>query len=351
MRNVSINSFGGPEVLRIADRPTYRGDETKVRVDVEACGLNWLDVAVRSGHSGPGIRLPKKFPHVMGADAAGRIGALGMDARSDLRIGDRVVVYPGLSCGECQFCRIGETSMCPKFELLGEDTDGVQQEEIWVDPRNVAMVPQGLTTEEAAAIPVAFTTAWNLIISAGAVRVGEKVLVVGASGGVATAAIQLAVSAGAVVWAGTRSPDIFARSLNALGVSELFDTSTPNWSTFVADLTDGCGVDVVVDPVGAATWKESLRSLRPGGRLVACGASSGDDPGISIRELYQAHKRIIGAPLGGLQSFRSVVDTIATHQIHPVIDRVVPMEDVHDAHNAIETSNRMGKVVMRIDNS
>lgn len=351
MRSVSIDSFGGPEILRVVDRPVYCGDETKIRVDVEACGLNWLDVAVRRGIPGPGIRLPTKFPHVMGADAAGRLGSKGMDSRTDLRVGDRVVVYPGLSCGSCGFCRVGETSMCPEFELFGEDTDGVQQEAIWVDPRNVAAIPHDLTIEEAAAIPVAFTTAWNLIVSAGAVRVGEKVLVVGASGGVATAAIQLAVSAGAVVWAGTRAPDVHSRSLNTLGVKEILDTSTPSWSARIADLTDGYGVDMVVDPVGAATWKESLRSLRPGGRLVVCGASSGDDPGISIRELYQAHKRIIGAPLGGLQSFRAVVNTVATHQIHPAIDAVVPMEDVRDAHLTLERSNGMGKVVMKIGNT
>lgn len=347
MRSVCISTFGGPDVLHVVESEPPIGKETQVRVDVKMASLNWLDIAVRRGARGPGIRRPQDFPHVMGADASGTIGHIGAKAQTHLRVGDPVVIYPGLSCGDCHHCVAGETSRCPCFTLMGEDIGGVQQDSLWVDPRNVAPVPDGLDLASAAAIPVAYTTAWNLVVNAGEITVGDRVLVVGASGGVAVSAIQLAVVAGADVWAATREPSTHAKLLEQLGVSEVFNSSDAGWGDRVHSRSSG-GVNLVVDPVGSATWRDSIHALRPGGLLAVCGASSGDEPHISIRELYQHHRRIVGAPLGGLRSFRDVLSALSTHGMRPIVSRIGPLEDIREMHREMEASKIVGKAVIEV---
>lgn len=346
MRAVVIDRYGGPEVLAVREIAEPESGPHQVVVRMAASGLNRLDVFVRQGLTGPGVRQPRRLPHVMGAEGAGTVVEVGRSARTDLTPGDEVMVFSGLSCGSCRFCRRGETSRCPRYAILGEDVWGVQRELVALDPASLLRVPSGMTLTEAAAVPTTFTTAWTMLMTTGRLRLGERILVTGASGGVATAVMQLAAWAGAEVWAATRSPDK-ARQLGELPyVHEVVDSSVPGWSAHVRERTGGQGVDLVADAVGGPAWPDAIRSLATGGRLVICGATGGDRPDISIRELYQAHRQILGAPFGGWNDFADVVGVMDRTGMRPLVHAAVPMERTGDAHLIIERDEHIGKVVV-----
>ncbi|MBB5787025.1 zinc-binding dehydrogenase [Jiangella mangrovi] len=346
MRAVVIDRYGGPEVLTVRDLADPEPGPGQVVVRMAASGLNRLDVFVRQGLTGPGVRQPRALPHVMGAEGAGTVVDVGPVARTDLVPGDHVMVFCGLSCGHCRYCRRGETSRCPAYAILGEDAWGVQRELVALDPASLLRVPPGMSSIEAAAVPTTFTTAWTMLMTTGRLRLGERVLVVGASGGVATAAMQLAARAGAEVWAATRSPDKARRLSELPYVHHVVDSSAPGWSAQVRERTAGQGVDLVADAVGAPTWRDSIRALAMGGRLVICGATGGDRPDISIRELYQAHRQILGAPFGGWNDFVDVVGLMERTGIRPLVHATVPMERTGDGHRIIERDEHIGKVVI-----
>lgn len=346
LRAVLIKEYGDPSVLKVARIPEPPPEAGGVLVQVAASGLNRLDVFVRQGLTGPGVRTPRSLPHVLGAEGAGKVLEVGPQADTPLRPGDHVMVFSGLACGHCRHCRTGQTSRCPQYEIRGEDVWGVQRERMWLDPHSLLPVPDHLNLTEAAAVPTAYTTAWTMVQTAGRLRVGERVLVVGASGGVAVAAIQIAARAGAEVVATTRG-DAKADRIAALpGVREVIDSSAPGWHREVLRATDGDGADLIIEAVGAPTWPESIRSLATGGRMLLCGATGGDNPDISIREIYQSHRQIIGAPFGGWNDFTEAVQFLQRSQERPLIHEVLPMEQVAQAHQILENSQHVGKVVI-----
>jgi NADPH:quinone reductase-like Zn-dependent oxidoreductase len=348
VRAVLLTEYGDVDKLAVAEvpDPELRPDEVLVRL--VASGLNRLDVFVRQGLTGPGVRSPRSLPHVMGAEGAGVVVEAGPRARTDLQPGDHVIVFPGLSCGHCRACRRGEESRCADYAIRGEDEWGLQRELAALPAEDLLRVPDGMDLRHAAAVSTTYTTAWTMLFTAGRLRVGERVLVVGASGGVSVAAIQLAAQAGAEVWATTRGPSKAARIAALPGVQAVIDSSSPGWSGEVLDVTGG-GVDLVVESVGAPTWRDSIRSLAVGGRMMLCGATGGDRPDISIREVYQAHRQIIGAPFGGWSDFVDVVDVLARTKLRPVIHEVLPMAEVASAHRLVERSEHVGKVVLSLE--
>lgn len=348
MRAVVLEEYGDASVLRVREIPDQDGKPTQVLVRMAASGLNRLDVFVRSGLTGPGVRSPRSLPHVMGAEGSGVVVEVGPDADTELRPGDPVIVFSGLSCGHCRYCRRGETSRCPEYAILGEDVWGVQRERAWLDVNSLLRVPEGMSLVEAAAIPTTYTTAWTMLQTAGRLRVGERVLVVGASGGVSVAAIQIAHAAGAEVIATTRGSAKRDHIAGLPGVAAVIDSGEPGWYREVLDLTDGAGVDMVVEAVGAPTWRDSIRSLAMGGRMMLCGATGGDQPDISIREIYQAHRQIIGAPFGGWNDFVDIVQMLDRTGLRPVVHATYPMTEIADAHRLIEQSQHVGKVVVTI---
>ncbi len=346
MRAVLIEEYGEPNVLQVAHLPEPPPDPTGVLVQMAGSGLNRLDVFVRQGLTGPGVRTPRRLPHVMGAEGAGEVLEVGPQADTDLRPGDRVMVFSGLSCGHCRYCRRGQTSRCAQYAILGEDVWGVQRERLWLDPQSLLRVPDHLSLIEAAAVPTAYTTAWTMVQTAGRLRVGERVLVVGASGGVAVAAIQIAARAGAEVLATTRGAAKAGRIAALPGVREVIDSSDQGWHREVLRATGGEGVDLIIEAVGAPTWRDSIRSLATGGRMLLCGATGGDNPDISIREIYQSHRQIIGAPFGGWNDFVEVVQFLERSHERPLIYDVLPMEQAVQAHQIVEESRHVGKVVI-----
>jgi NADPH2:quinone reductase len=332
----------GPDRASLEEVDLPEPARGEVRLQVTAAGLNHMDLFVREGFEGPGIR-PVELPHVTGGDVAGRIDALG-EGVEGWEEGERVVLYPGLSCGSCRYCHAGEASMCAGYGVFGEQRWGGLAEYTTVPAANLCRLPDGIDDESAAAVPAAYTTAWRML-RAGGCGVGARVLVIGAGGGVATGALLLARAAGATVFV-TSGHDAKLELACELGAAAGFNHSAGGIDEWAWEATGGAGIDLVIDSVGAATWRQSIRSLAPGGAVAICGATSGDNPDISIRELYQRHGRIVGAPLGGRPDFDRVMDLVLTGTVKPVVDRTFALSDVEAAFDRLESGQQFGKVVV-----
>lgn len=344
MRAALVREHGSHDAVVVEEIPRPEPsapDDVVLRV--RACALNRMDVFLRQGLRGPGIRTAH-LPHVSGGDVAGEIAEIGSDV-DGWRPGDRVVVYPGLSCGRCEWCTQGEESMCTAYRILGEDVHGGLAEYCRVRAGNLEHLPRGLTFDQAAALPAAYTTAWRMVVTTGQLAPHERVLVLGAGGGVGCAAVQLTRRVGAYVFAVTSGPGRASR-LAELGADRPIDRLAENFESVVASETNGRGVDLVINPVGGATWPPAIRSLARGGRMLICGATIGDNPDFSMRELYQAHRQIRGAPLGNRRDFRAVLDLAVRGELNPVVDRVLPLAQTAEAHRALETGEVFGKIVI-----
>jgi NADPH:quinone reductase-like Zn-dependent oxidoreductase len=340
MRAVHVTGHGDPEAaVAVAEVPTPDPDTDEARVAVDAVALNRLDVFARLGHPDEDDSFPKRT----GCDVAGVVDAVGPGVDEDW-VGRPVVLYPVVSCGDCEFCERGEDTMCPTYDIVGEDRPGGLAEHLTVPVDCLEPRPPDLDPVEAAAVPVAFTTAWRMLVTAGELRPAESALVLGASGGVGHAALQVADRVGATTYAATSSDEKAARL--AEHADAVVDYTERPFDEAVRDLTDGRGVDLVADHVGEDTWQTSIDALAPGGRMVVCGATSGADPDVDIRSLYQPHRRIVGAPLGNRRDFRAVLGLVADGDLSPRIDRVLSFERAAEGHAAIEDRDVVGKVVL-----
>lgn len=334
---------GGPGVISVEQVPRPQPGPGEALVRVHACGVNRMDIWARSGPPQPIYPWnEREYPLITGSDIAGEVAEVGADVQS-LTVGDRVVVYSGLSCGTCDYCLRGEQSMCPHYSILGEHTQGGFAEYIVAPARNLQKIGDHVDFVHAAAIQAGFTTGWRLVVTAGQVRAGDDVLVLAAGGGVGVAAMQIARAAGARVFAGASTAQKRRRAVEA-GATAAVDPTTP-FSERVLEQTDGRGVDIVVDSLGA-TWPESIRSLTSGGRLVCCGATLGNKPTFDIRELYQRHRSIRGAPMGNRHEFNRVVRLVEHGTLMPIIDSVFPLDDLADAHRRVDSRDSFGKVVV-----
>lgn len=347
MKAVVIRRHGGPEVLNLEDIPAPSPRPGEVLLRVAACALNNMDIWARSGPPGGRPVFPwreREFPITTGGDVAGVIEKVGPGV-DGWTPGDRVVVNPILFCGACEYCLAGEQTMCLRYQIFGEHTPGGLAELVVAPAGSLLRIPDGIAFEKAA-VPAAYCTAWRMIVTAGGLRPGEDVLVTGASGGVGTAAILIARMAGARrIFAVVGGPQK-ARKATDAGAIAIDHREYAAWSERVLAATDGAGVHLAADPVGAPTWREVIRSLRRGGRMTICGASGGERPEFDIREVYQRHRRIIGAPMGNVTDFRSVMHAIFGKAIDPIIHAVLPLAEIREAHRVMEAREHFGKVVM-----
>jgi len=337
-----FDTCGGPEVIHAADVPKPEPGRGEVLVQVEACALNHMDLFVRRGPAEPG----KKFPFWGLADVAGVVSELGAGVET-CRAGDRVIVNPALSCGACEFCLAGEDPLCVDFGILGDEVPGGAAEYVAVPARNVTRLPDDFAFEEAAAVPLVFLTAWRALVTQARLRVGEQLLILGASGGVASAAIQIANLAGARVFAVTSGPDKAARA-RELGAERVFDRNEVDFARETLRVTDQRGVDVVLENVGTPTWKQSLQCLARGGRLVTYGRTAGMIGETNIRELFVKQTRIIGTTMGNRSEFADVTRLVFERRLRPIIDRVYPLEQLRAAHERLEAGAQFGKIVLRV---
>lgn len=340
MRAAFFREHGGPEVLEVDELPDPEAGRGEVVVRVRAVALNHLDLWARRGL--PGLEL--EFPHVGGSDIAGVVERVGEGAGS-WSPGDRVVVNPSLWCGECEWCVRGEESLCRRYRVLGEHVDGGLAEEVRVPARNLLALPEGVPFERAAAAPLVYQTAWRALLNRGGLRAGESVLVTGASGGVATAAVQIAKLAGAAVYAVTSGPEN-VRRVRELGADVVFDRLEEEFSRSVWEATGKRGVDLVLDSVGEAVWEGCVRALAKGGRLVTYGATTGADGRVDIRRVFWNQLDIRGSTMASRAEFEEVMALVFAGRLDPVVDAVLPLDEIREAHARLEEGALFGKVVL-----
>jgi len=341
MKAVLFQQHGGPEVLKLDQVPDPEIKPNEVLIEVRACALNHLDVWVRIGL--PGIKIP--LPHILGNDVAGVVRETG-SLVTWVRAGDEVMLQPGVSCGHCAECLAGRDNMCDDYDIIGYRRDGGYGELLAVPGVNVIPKPKNLNWAEAAALPLVTLTAWHMLVTRAQVRPGEEVLVQAAGSGVGSLGIQIAKLHGARVIATAGSDEKLAKA-RELGADETINYSNDKWPKEVKRLTGGRGVDVVFEHTGAATWPGSILSLKRGGRLVTCGATSGFDAHTDLRHVFYRHLKILGSMMGSKADLLAAMKFIESGQIRAVIDRTLPLAEASKAHELMEDRAQFGKLVLR----
>ncbi len=344
MKALVFERHGALDNVQLKDVPVPIPSPGEVLIEIHAAALNRLDLWVLEGW--PGLHL--KLPHIMGSDGAGIVTAVGEGA-GRFKPGDRVAINPTI-CNDPadHFARLGYDNMCDDYALFGEHVDGFYAEYAVVPQRNLLVLPDDIAFETAAAASLVFVTAWHSLITRGNLRPGESVLIVGAGGGVNTAAIQIAhlVGAGSILVVGSSATKLaLAREL---GADTIINRQEVDWSREVYRLTNKRGVDVVVDNVGAATFQNSLRALRRGGRLLTVGNSSGPRFEIDNRYLFGKHLTIIGSSMGTTVDYERVMGLVFRGRLRPVIDTVYPLEQGPTALRRLQDGDVVGKLVLRI---
>jgi NADPH:quinone reductase-like Zn-dependent oxidoreductase len=338
MKAARIHQFGGPEALIYEDVPDPQPRKDQVMVRVRACSLNHLDIWVRKGL--PGVKLP----HILGSDIAGEVAEVG-DYVSGFQTGQRVLLAPMLFCGHCEKCVAGLQNQCREFAVLGNGVDGGNCELIAVPSANVIPIPDSFNFNQAASVPLVFVTAWHMLVGRAGIRPGQTVLVLGASSGVGIAAIQIAklFHCRVITTAGDEAKLAKSRELGAdFGINHY----QQRISEEVRRITNKQGVDVVVEHVGAATWDESVRSLKSGGTLVTCGATTGPHVAIDLRHLFGRQLSLLGSYMGTMGELHEVLKHVFAGRLQPVVDRVFPLSEIRAAHEYLERSQMFGKIVI-----
>jgi alcohol dehydrogenase len=325
MRAIVVKAHGGLDQIALVDWPEPKAAAGQAVVRVRACGLNYLDIFVRRGMPG----LPVQMPRIPGGDISGEVAEVGAGVGRDW-IGRRVLVDPHIKPGGA----------------LGEHDHGGLCERIAIDADNLIALPDDVSLEDAAALPIAYGTAWRMMRTRGHVRAGETVLILGASGGVGTACVQIAKNAGATVIACASSPSKLDR-LRALGADHLIDYTREDFSARAWELTGRKGCDVIVNYTGGDTWVPSLRALARHGRLLTCGATAGYDPPTDIRYIWRREVNIVGANGWTRTDLEELVEEVRHRRIRPIIDRVFPLEESREAMRLVEDREVFGKVLVR----
>lgn len=344
MKAIRIHEHGSIDKLRYEDAPEPKlFSASDVIVKLRAASLNRADISVRCGLSGDEV----KFPHILGADGAGVVVSAGEQV-TNVHLGDAVCLYPVTGCGRCEYCMTDRELMCVQLRVLGQREDGTYGEYIRVPARNCFPIPRPLSLEEAAALPLGYISAWRMLVTNGALKPGEYVLIRDIGGGVAAASLQLAVHLGTHVIVTSSDDDKLAKA-KTLGAEHAINDEKFDFAKEVRQLTGKRGVDVVVDCVGGEAWSKSLASLAKGGRLVTCDATAGANPQTDVRRIFWNDLNIFGSMLGDRQEFRQVLNFIEMSGAKPVIDRIFPLKDAATAQQRLEDNQQFGKIVLKIE--
>ncbi len=330
-----------PGGVAVQDIPMPKRGAGEVLLKVHAAGLNRVDLYMRDS----GVGITHRLPQVMGVEGAGVVAEA--DADSGLVAGQKSVIFSNAFCGQCRYCLAGDQTLCLRASIMGEHRDGAFAEYVVMPSRCVLPLPDSVDLLEAGAMLTAHLTAWRMLFGKRALRPGETVLVVGIGGGVAVACLQLAKIAGARVIVTSSSDAKLERAL-ALGADAGVNYRTQNVPECVLALTNAQGVDMVIDSVGEASWSDSLRSLRRGGRLVTCGATSGSHPSADLQRMFIRQLEVYGSTGGSLDEARELLRVFASGNIPPVIDRQFSLEDAPAALDYLARSDQFGKVLLRI---
>jgi NADPH:quinone reductase-like Zn-dependent oxidoreductase len=339
MKAVRLHQFGGPEVLKYEDVPDPQPRQDQVLVRVRACAMNHLDLWVCKGL--PGVKLP----HILGSDVAGEIVDLG-EFVTGLQKGQRVIVAPMVFCGRCRFCVSGVQNMCRDFTVLGNGVDGGNCELIAARHDCVIPIPDSLSFEEASAVPLVGLTAWHMMVTRAQIRPGQNVLVLGANSGVGMAAIQIGKLFNARVIA-TAGDEHKMQRARELGADEVINHYTQKISDEVKRITNKEMCDIVIEHVGQATWGESMKSLKPGGAIVTCGATTGPKVDLDLRFLFSKQFSFLGSYMGTMGDLHEVLKHVVSGKIKGVVDSTFPLSEARAAHERMEKSQMFGKIVLK----
>ncbi|WP_136589420.1 zinc-binding dehydrogenase [Salinigranum halophilum] len=343
MKAVQFSEHGDRDVIEYGDFPDPEIDSDEVLVDIKAGGLNHLDIWTRRGMP----ILDLDFPHIPGSDGAGVVQDIG-DEVTRFEVGDHVAVQPGKYCGKCEFCRDGEESMCVSYHLIGEHIRGVHSELAAVPEENLVKVPDHVDWETAASASLVFQTAWRMLISQGELGPTEKVLVLGASGGVGHAAVQIADYVGAEVYA-TASTEEKLGYAEDCGADHVINYEEDDFAAEIRDLTGKRGVDMVVDHIGEATYPNSLKSLAKGGRIVTCGATTGGNPGAGLNRIFWNQLKVIGSTMATPGEIDDVLPLVWDGTFESHVRASLPMSEATRAHEMLENREGFGSVVVKPD--
>ena len=340
MKAVRFHEYGSADVLKYEDAPEPQIQANEVLVKIKACALNHLDLWLRMGVRDWKLHLP----HIVGSDIAGEVAEVGSLVKR-VKPGDRVLLCPGISCGQCEACAHGLDSACRSYTLFGAFVDGGYAEYVKSPEANVIPIPGDLNFDEAAAVPLVFVTAWHMLFTRAGLKPGEEVLVIGAGSGVGSAAIQIAKLAGARVIA-TAGADWKLEKARALGAEEVINHSRQSIAEEVKRLTAKRGVDVIVEHVGAAVWDACFDSLATYGRLVTCGVTSGGEVKLNVQALFGRQRSVLGSFMGGKGELMEALKLLGRRELKSVVDSAFPLKDAAAAHKKMESREFFGKILL-----
>lgn len=342
MKATIFKEFGGPEKLIYEDVPGPQIGRDEVLIRVNACSINRLDIWVREGI--PAYKLT--LPHISGCDIAGIVEATGEDIDSSrIRVGDRVIVAPGLSCFRCANCLAGMDNLCESYRIIGAQTDGGYAEYATAPQINIIPMPEGISFEEASAFPLTFLTAWHMLIGRACLSPGEDVLIIAAGSGIGVAAVQIARLAGARVMA-TAGTDEKLRRAKEIGADEVINYTKEDFAKRVKEITNGKGADVVFEHVGPATWEKSIASLAKNGRLITCGATTGPEVKVDLRYIFMRQQSIMGSIMGTRKELLEITSLIGQRRLKPIIDSVYPLSEARQAQERVLNRENFGKIIL-----
>lgn len=345
MRAVTFHEHGSSSVLTMEEVEVPDVGYSEALVRVSATSINHLDITVRDGSAGVKV----SFPHIGGCDAVGTVSDVGEGVKH-IKIGDRVTLNPGYSCGICAACKRGEESFCPDFGIFGEHRQGAFAEYVSVPARNLLPVPESFPLVKAAAAPLVYLTAWHALVNRGRISFGERLLVTGGSGGVSTAAIQIGKLFDATVVATTRSEGK-VDALKRIGADDVILTNEEGWAKKYLQKTGAAGFDIVLDSVGSAMWSDSLRSLGKGGRLVNYGRTSGGAVSADLSHIFWKQLQIVGSTMASQTEFETVMKLVFSRKLDPVVDNVFPLRETARAQDYVMAAQQVGKVVLLVGES
>ena len=346
MKAIGFSEQGGAEVLQYIDVPTPSTAPGEVLVKVEACAVNYLDLHARRNRPEIAEKLRRgDAPHILGSDIAGTIAEVG-ESTAGVSLGERVVIAPCIPCGTCADCHRGAEHLCDTQALIGFQRNGGYAEYVNVPVNNVISLPDSVSFLNAAAMPIAYLTAWHMLMTRAGLRPEDDVLILGVGGGVGSAGLQIAKLTGARVF-GTASSEAKLARARQMGADVTINYREKDFSEVVLEVTHGRGVDVVLEHVGAATWEQSIASLAKNGRLVSCGVTTGNMGAIDIRKLYQKELTVMGSALGSVAELRTLVGLAGRGKLAPIVDKVLPLSDAGEAHQLLEARQNFGKICLR----
>lgn len=342
MKAVVFYENGGVEKLTYTDVEKPKISPYEVLVKVKACALNHLDIWVRQGL--PGIEIP--MPHIPGSDIVGEVAEAGMEVKK-FRVGDRVLIAPGIRCRKCVYCISSGDSMCSSFKIMGFQAQGGYAEFAKAHVDNIISISDKYSFVDWAAIPLVFLTAWHMLITRGQLRTGENVLVHAAGSGIGSAAVQIARLSGARVITTARGEEKLEKA-KQLGADEVIDYSREDYAERVRFLTGGKGVDLIFEHIGPDTWEKNLQCLAKGGRMVVCGATSGPSTTMDIRFLFMKQHAIIGCYMGSKKELLDVLNLVESGRLKPVVDSVFSLKNVAAAQQRMLNRENFGKIVLEM---